>query len=91
MSHNSLREESRRDYTSGGITSLTLEKLSIGALLRIADASEAMAKNHRALLDDNTRLNVKVKLLRQQVVDEQRSNAALRGYITKLKHKLEAI
>ena len=64
------------------------QKIGVGALARIADAVELMAKRYQDLLDERDRY-------KQYLANEQRwrneckrSNAALRGQITKLKKRL---
>jgi hypothetical protein len=51
----SMRAESRKDYTTGvnnATDGICLEQLRTGALLRIADAAELMAKRHQELIDE---------------------------------------
>lgn len=55
MPFKKFKEASRND--SWGVTlsdndNLTIDQIQLGAILRIADASEAMAKNNNNLLDD---------------------------------------
>lgn len=59
--------------------------IQLGCLQRIADASEKMAANYSSLLGDNDFLRARVNLLRGQVDTLRRSNAALRGYVRRLK------
>lgn len=82
----SYREESRRNYgTSNG--EFTLENIQLGALLRIADASEAMAKNHTQLLSDLEFYKRRFKEEQQAAQRLARRNATLRGLVTKMKKK----
>lgn len=84
MAFKSYREESKTDYGFHD-RDTRAEDLSLGALLRIADATEAMAKNV-AQLEKNR------DYYKQRFEDELacakrlvRSNAALRGVITRMK------
>lgn len=85
----SLRDESRVNYRVRGERAST-DELRTGALQRIADATEAMAKHHTELIRERD--------MYARLYDEQcdragkleRSNAALRGQITRLRKKLAA-
>ena len=83
----SYRKESRADWGTSSLT-LTLEQLQTGAILRIADATEAMAKNHVQLQAEVDRLNRWYDHSRKRSAKLERSNVALRGHITRLKKKL---
>lgn len=85
----SLREGSRLDYTSA--EPFNLEKLQTGALLRMADATEVMAKNYNALLVQNEQLRESLKFWRESSLSKDRKLNALRGVITKLKKKGVAV
>lgn len=93
MPFQSYREQSRinwgRDVDVGGI--LSRDEVQHGALLRIADAAEAMAKNHNALLAECDRYERWFKKERDRANRLQKSNAALRGYAKMLKRHLETI
>lgn len=83
------RVESRKTYGCRNQSNLERDQLQFGALLRIADASEAMAKRHIELIDENARLqNLKMYAENRLKVEEQTSRA-LRGVITKLKKQIE--
>ena len=61
--------------------------VSTGALLRIAEATELMAQDYRGLKERIGRLE-KIKCAQSRcIVAHQRSIAALRGHITRLKRK----
>jgi hypothetical protein len=79
----SVRELSREDVPG----ERTWENIQRGAILRIADALEAMSGNYQSLLGD-------VKYLRTRVEDEGHENrhlrarvSALRGVITRMKRR----
>lgn len=78
------RERSRTNWGSSE-EALTLEQINAGALMRIADASEAMAKNHVALMREREMYE---RMYRERQATCQRLSrqvSALRGVITKLK------
>lgn len=84
-----FRQISRIEYESTS-QFYDAEQVRIGALQRIADATEAMAKNHNDLLRD---VKLYKDMYQNQTMQRQqleRSNAALRGQITKLRKKLNA-
>ena len=58
----------------------------IGCLQRIADATEAMAKNYIRLQDDNEWLKKSRDRWQKDYEHMKKSNAALRGWIKKLKN-----
>jgi len=83
-----LRQKSKTEWTTEN-HSYNVDDVKLGALQRIADATEAMAKNYNDLLRD-------VKLYKDMYQNQtkrrqqlERSNAALRGQITKLRKKLK--
>lgn len=84
------REESRKQY---GITpeseskGVTLEQLQVGALLRIADATELMAKNFLALQAENKRLQESLNYWRAEHGELSKRYSAQKGVITKMKKK----
>ena len=84
----SLREESKKDYGATSENKLALEQINTGAMLRIADAAEAMAKNYVQLQADCERYKRWYAEERDKVAKLGRSNSALSGQITKLKKKL---
>lgn len=88
----SYREGSRinwgRDMMPG--QSLTLDQINTGCMLRIADATEAMAKNHLKLQDDYDYMRSERDRYRSLYNQQQRQIAALRGHITRLKNAKKA-
>ena len=87
MSHKSYREESRKDWGMSKPGNLSLDQVNCGALLRIADATETMARNHVQMQADLDYYKT-LSETRAEVINRlERSNAALRGTITKLKKR----
>lgn len=85
----SYKEESRTNWgmTVEESVQPNLDQINTGAMLRIADATEAMAKNFIQLQNElkwakerNERLDVRAEKLRRQV-------SAYKGIIKKLKSK----
>ena len=78
-----MRESSKKEWTSVD----NIEHINTGSLQRIADAVEKMATNHLELIRDRDKFE---RWYRNTVVERDaamRSNAALRGVITKLKRR----
>ena len=73
MPFKSYREESRANWgrTLCDEQHPSNEEVQLGAILRIADAAEVMARNHQQLINERDRLLRRI--------------AALRGHITRLK------
>ena len=67
-----------RDHT-------TNDDIKVGCLQRIADATEVMAKEYNRLLQDNKWLRQRAESADACSKRLARSNAALRGQITRLK------
>lgn len=89
MAFRNYRDASRINWgnedTGNG---LSLEQINTGAMLRVADACELMAKNHDQLVRAKEAAERSVQFWRNQANSLQRSNNALRGQITKLRKKL---
>ena len=73
---------------------LTREQLHTGCLLRIADATESMARTHIALQEHIDRQNERIRHMKIVIgnFEEQnkalkRSHASLRGVITRMKRQ----
>lgn len=81
---------------AGWVTeNVTNSDLQISALMRIADASEVMAKNSQIMAQDRVRLEKDLNYYKegyqtrgQKITDLERSNSALRGVITRLKKQI---
>ena len=86
----SFRKESRRDWSTSGGAAPTLEWLQFGAIQRIADATELMARRHQELVDERDRYKRWYDTEHSEARRLARSNNALRGQITKLKKALAA-
>lgn len=91
LRHHGYREISRSDWGRKHHEDEPLNKsfdadsIKLGCLLRIADATEAMAKNYVNLQRDYERAQQEVKRLTANNNRMGRSIAALRGHIGRLK------
>ena len=88
MNERYFDDESRTKWYSTTHDKPNTEQLQLGCLQRIASATELMAKNYDQLIQERDRY--KRYYNEQHECSERlvRSNAALRGQITKLKKKL---
>lgn len=85
----SYREQSKvnwgREYSEGEAP--TRDEVQYGAILRIADAVEKMAQNYAALINERDMLRGMYRSERAAAERLYRSNAGLRGVITRMKRK----
>jgi len=61
------------------------KNVELGALMRIADATEAMAKDHQNMLDNLAYYKQRIERLSSDNDYLRRSNNALRGHINRMK------
>lgn len=90
MRFKSFREESKSNW---GITidrQPTNEEIQLGAILRIANASEKMASNYIKMQQDLEWYRIRCKSLNETIGSRNRQIANLRGQITKLKKKMQS-
>lgn len=88
MSVKGYREESRANWGQEGDAPLTLDQIKVGALLRIADATEKMAKRHTDLIAERDDYERRWKRAAERAAELERSNTALKGHVTRLRNKL---
>lgn len=90
MGNLNYKEESRKDWSriSPDGVKMSEDGIQLGAILRIADATEAMAKNHTELLAENARLKNSNQWLREENKKLINSITGYKGAITKLKNKI---
>lgn len=81
------REESRKNYGTAVAegAAISLEQLQVGALMRIADATENMAQRHTELISQRDYWEREARDLRKECARLRRSNSALRGVVKRLK------
>lgn len=85
MRHKSYREESRNNWGTKQTATLNHEQIQTGCLLRIADATEVIAKEHQRLIESAKYQKTKADRLQRELDTARRSNAALRGHIKRMK------
>lgn len=89
MANRSYRDESRSNWGCTDRVPDTNE-LKLGALMRIADATEVMAHEYKRLIEQRDMYERWWRESSAGVKRLERRNAALRGQITKLRKKLGA-
>jgi 4-hydroxy-3-methylbut-2-enyl diphosphate reductase IspH len=83
----SFKDESRINWVSDHTGNLTQTEIELGCMMRIADALETIAKNHDQMENEICYLKERKKVLEAHNTQLCRSNAALRGYLGRLKKK----
>lgn len=88
-----FKDSSRIDWQATGANENGYpghERLQLGCLMRIADATEAMAKRHTDLIDSLEWHKRRLKQEQDHNTSLQHSIRSLKGQITKLKKQLTA-
>jgi hypothetical protein len=80
------RDASKQNYSCCG----NIDQINMGSLQRIADAIEVMARDYQKFINDRDRYLSYYKDCHRRYERQVRSNSALRGFITKLKNRLNA-
>jgi len=91
MAHRGYRDSSRDDWGRDSSETIDREQIKLGAILRIADATEAMAREHTALIRD---LDYYKKLSADQLNEIERlrhSRAAYKAHLTRMKKKFSQL
>lgn len=86
----SLKQSSISAWYPDGVKP-NLEQLNFGVLQRIADATEAMAKNHNDLIAQNQWLKETRARYRDECEGLKRQLAATKGAKTKLRNELNRL
>lgn len=83
------KEESRKDWTveKGTLDGVSKEDLTLGAILRIADATELMAKNFLQLQKENNHLRESNNWLMHYYEKEKKKASTYKGLYHKEKNK----
>jgi uncharacterized protein YlxW (UPF0749 family) len=84
-----LKTNSRTNWTVDEKDKRREGNIMLGAVLRIADATEAMAKNYNALLSENEFLNKKNNKLEVEIKDLKNALKAQKSAKTRFKNKLQ--
>ena len=87
MAFNAYKDETRKNWGCTDRQPDTNE-LKLGALMRIADATEVMAREYQKLISERDMYKRMYDGARASRDHFDRSNAALRGQITKLRKRL---
>ena len=83
MIQKSFRQESKRNYVQEleDNEGMCLDQLKLGAIMRIADAIEIIAKEHQSLIEERNRYKRWFEDERQITKRLVNRNTRLRGYI----------
>lgn len=84
-----FRAQSRKEWVAPENKKPTIEQLQLGALQRIADATERMAQSHEEILASRDRYKKWYEDAQRARKIDARSAAALRGQITRLRRELD--
>lgn len=89
MPFKSYRKESRSDWGKemAEKESLSVEQLQTGALLRLADATEMMAKNYTSMQANLDWYKNQSQERHDRILSLEKQVSSLKGVITKLKKK----
>lgn len=87
MAFKNYRDESRTNWGTSQECSLNLDQINTGAILRIADATEVMAKHHQDLINDRDWYKKRYEEGLEDLKKLDRKITAMKGVITKLKRK----
>ena len=91
MAYQNYKSESRKDWGQDTNGSLTIEQINCGAILRIADAVELMAKNYLQLQHDAAFYKRKYQEQQKEIESLTRSKNAYSGHVKRLKKKVAAV
>lgn len=89
MPFKTYKEESKIDFGEELCSDQhpNLQQLQFGAIQRIANAAEVMAKNHQQLIDERDRYKQWYQEALQTTVRFSHQISGLRGYIIRIKNK----
>lgn len=87
MAFKDYRDESRTNWGTSQLGPLNLDQINTGAILRIADATEVMAKDHQDLINDRDWYKKRYEEGLEDLKKLDRKITAMKGVITKLKRK----
>lgn len=89
MAFKSYRDASRDNW---GVEkgNIGMPQVQTGALLRIADAVEKMAKRHDEMVNARDYWQRRAETVEVELERERRRNAALRGHLSRVKRRVGA-
>lgn len=85
MALKNFKEESRKDWGSDQSTSLSIEQINCGAILRIADAAEKMVFKYTQMEKDLAWYKEQYSNKTREIERLNRVAAALRGHMKRTK------
>ena len=88
MNRRTLTERSKAEYGTRGDVPAT-DELQTGCLQRIAAATEVMAQNYQQLINNRDWYRQRWQEECRRREELKRSNAALRGVVTRLKRRIK--
>ena len=89
MEKQTFRDGSHKNY--GTQNQLTIEQIQTGCLQRIADATEAMAKNYNELIAERDRYKKQFYDTYKQFTHMESVISGYKGVVTKLKNQIKAL
>lgn len=84
-----LKAVSKGEYQVNGNAVPNAETLQVSCLMRIADAAEVMAKNYSQLFDERNKFERYYLQEKTKTAKLERRIIALKGVITRQKHKAD--
>lgn len=87
MTHRSFKDESRKNWGISDNSELDRDQIQLGAILRIADATERMCLDREKLERDYQYMRKQRDRYRDLLDKERRRVTALKGVITRMKRK----
>lgn len=90
MGQVSLKDSSKKNWTIDDLHSGKHENIELGCFMRIADATETMAKCYTNLTSENNALRDRVLYWQAEAERLKKVNRSLRNQLTRAKNKLNA-
>ena len=91
MTHKSYRQESRKDWGTSQEFNLKAQQIQLGALLRIADATEKMCRDRENLENSYKYMHQSRDRFHDDLKREKHSNASLRGHLKRIKNERDEL
>lgn len=93
MAKNFYKQESRKDWfsTLPEGQGLSIEHLQLGAILRIADATELMATRWREIEEQNVSLKETVDRYQGMYSGEAAAHRTAKGHLTRLRKEIKQL
>lgn len=91
MAFKSYKEESKKNWGITQIEDLSTEQIQLGAILRIADATEAMAKNHVQLITQRDMYERWYNNEKTSHSTTKRTLIATKGHLTRAQNQIKEL